>query len=258
MASPIATFVSGSLLDPLDLGVGRFPGSLLFASPIRCSGALLVTDALVGISVEPPALFDLDPTPLLFHARERGDEPLNDSPDARRRGWARLVLFASYLRPEPLEVPGLKALLGDAFKPGLRSLKAHFGLYPFRWKPGWRSRCPALMGDDEPCLQVAPVLERLVLPRAQTAMLQWLDQLSTQADLRWLVPAHYSAPLVFDQKRIQQLKVELTERSWASSSDNWEFLGSIDRRLLQLGVASSINPDQNDQRLSSSSGSIAI
>ena len=80
------------------------------------------------------------------------------------------------------------------------------------------------------------MLERLVLPRAQTAMLQWLDQLSTRADLRWLVPAHYSAPLVFDQKRIQQLKVELTERSWASSSDNWEFLGSIDRRLLQLGV----------------------
>ena len=220
-------------LGPLDLGVGRFQEVSCLHRP---SGALLVTDALVGISVEPPALFDLDPTPLLFHARERGDEPLNDSPDARRRGWARLVLFASYLRPEPLEVPGLKALLGDAFKPGLRSLKAHFGLYPFRWKSGWQAAARSLMGDDEPCLQVAPVLERLVLPRAQTAMLQWLDQLSTQADLRWLVPAHYSAPLVFDQKRIQQLKVELTERSWASSSDNWEFLGSIDRRLLQLGV----------------------
>ena len=63
-------------LGPLDLGVGRFQEVSCLHRP---SGALLVTDALVGISAEPPALFDLDPTPLLFHARERGDEPLIDS-----------------------------------------------------------------------------------------------------------------------------------------------------------------------------------
>ena len=60
----------------------------------------------------PQRCFDLDPTPLLFHARERGDEPLSDSAEARRRGWARLVLFASYLRPEPLEVPALPSCYG--------------------------------------------------------------------------------------------------------------------------------------------------
>ena len=32
---------------------------------------------------------DADPTPLLFHARERGDEPLQDTPESRRRGWWR-------------------------------------------------------------------------------------------------------------------------------------------------------------------------
>ena len=220
-------------LGPLDLGVGRFQEVSCLHRP---SGALLVTDALVGISAEPPALFDLDPTPLLFHARERGDEPLTDSVEARRRGWARLVLFASYLRPEPLEVPGLLELLRDAFKPGLRSLKAHFGLYPFRWKAGWQAAADGLIGTDEPKLQVAPVLERLVLPRAQSALLDWLRQLSELSELLWLVPAHYSAPLAFDQQVRQQLLSDLSDRNWASSSDNWEFLGSIDQRLLELGV----------------------
>ena len=80
------------------------------------------------------------------------------------------------------------------------------------------------------------MLERLVLPRAQSALLDWLRQLSGNSELRWLVPAHYSAPLAFDQQRIKQLLAELNGRNWASSSDNWEFLGSIDQRLLDLGV----------------------
>ena len=199
-----------------------------------------MTDALVGISADPPALFDLDPTPLLFHARERGDEPLTDSAEARRLGWARLVLFASYLRPEPLEVPGFVELLRDAFKPGLRSAKTHFGLYPFRWKVGWQTAAAGLMGNEAPRLQVAPVLERLVLPRAQEALLSWLHKLIGLAELRWLVPAHYSAPLTFTPATVQQLIASLQERQWASSSKNWEFLGSIDQRLLDLGVV----PDQ--------------
>ena len=224
-------------LGPLDLGVGRFQEISCLHRP---SGALLVTDALVGISAEPPALFDLDPTPLLFHSRERGDEPLTDSPEARRRGWARLVLFASYLRPEPLEVPTLKEVLRHAFRPGLRTAKAHFGLYPFQWRSGWQEAATVLTGADAPLLQVAPVLERLVLPRAQSALLTWLEQVAQCDGLRWLVPAHYSAPLVFTSEQCMQLIGALQERSWAPDTGNWSFLSSIDQRLLELGVV----PDQ--------------
>ncbi|MEC8688697.1 MAG: DUF4336 domain-containing protein [Cyanobacteriota bacterium] len=220
-------------LGPLDLGVGRFQEISCFHRP---SGSLLVTDALVGISAEPPALFDLDPTPLLFHARERGDEPLTDSPEARRRGWARLVLFASYLRPEPLEVPTLKEVLRHAFCPGLRSAKAHFGLYPFQWKPGWEAAAAELMGEAEPKIQVAPVLERLVLPRAKESLLDWLEQLGQWSDLRWLVSAHYSAPIGFTADTVRSLHQAISGRPWAPSSSNWEFLGSIDQRLVDLGV----------------------
>ncbi len=220
-------------LGPLDLGVGRFQEVSCLHRP---SGALLVTDALVGISSEPPKVFDHDPTPLLFHARERGDQPLDDTPDNRRRGWARLVLFASYLRPEPLDVPGLLQVIQQAFRPGLRSARTHFGLYPFAWKPGWRDSADALMGVDQPRLQVAPVLERLVLPRERQALLTWLAQLEQLADLRWLVPAHYSAPLAFSRQQVLQLREHLLTRPWAPSEGNWEFLGSIDQTLLDLGV----------------------
>ena len=220
-------------LGPLDLGVGRFQEISCFHRP---SGALLVTDALVGISAEPPSLFDLDPTPLLFHARERGDQPLNDTPDARRRGWARLVLFASYLRPEPLAVPSLPDVLRHAFRPGLRSATAHFGLYPFQWTSGWEAAAAALMGEAEPKIQVAPVLERLVLPRAKESLLDWLEQLGQWSDLRWLVSAHYSAPIGFTANTLRSLVQDMTERPWAPSTSNWEFLGSIDQRLLDLGV----------------------
>jgi len=220
-------------LGPLDLGVGRFQEISCLHQP---SGALLVTDALVGLDAQPPAVFDADPTPLLFHARERGDDPLVDSAEARRRGWARLVLFASYLRPEPLEIPGLADLFRHAFQPGLRSARAHFGLYPFAWQDHWQEAAAALMGTEGARLQVAPVLERLVLPRARQELLSWLERVECLADLRWLVPAHYSAPLPFTAARVASLRHELLQRPWAPSEGNWRFLSDVDQRLLQLGL----------------------
>ena len=103
-------------LGPLDLGLGTFMEVACFH---RTCGALLITDALVAIPPEPPEIFSLDPTPLLFHARERGDEPLQDSPEARRKGWQRVVLFANYLRPEPLTVPKLAEIFEARHGPRL-------------------------------------------------------------------------------------------------------------------------------------------
>jgi hypothetical protein len=92
------------------------------------------------------------------------------------------------------------------------------------------------MGDAEPKIQVAPVLERLVLPRAKESLLDWLEQLGQWSDLRWLVSAHYSAPISFTANTLRSLVQDLIERPWAPSTSNWEFLGSIDQRLLDLGV----------------------
>ena len=85
-------------------------------------------------------------------------------------------------------------------------------------------------------LQVAPVLERLVLPRARQALLRWLDELASLKAMRWLVPAHYSAPIAFSPHRSEELCSQLNTDNWAPSDANWAFLSSIDQRLLKLGV----------------------
>jgi hypothetical protein len=219
-------------LGPLDLGLGSF---LEVACLDRASGALLVTDALVAIPPEPPPVFALDPTPLLFHARERGCEPLLDDPERRRRGWQRLVLFANYLRPAPLDVPPLAEVLRDAFAPGCRDPRSHFGLYPFRWRQDWQREAEALMAA-EPRPQVAAVLERLVFPRQRTALLAWLRQLAGLEGVRWLVPAHYAAPVPIDGAGIGALAEALERRSWAPDQGSWAFLAGIDRALVRSGL----------------------
>jgi hypothetical protein len=75
-----------------------------------------------------------------------------------------------------------------------------------------------------------------VLPRAQQAINVWLQQLESRSDLRWLIPAHYSAPLTFTAQQAAALRTELQQKNWAPNEGNWSFLGSIDQRLLKLGV----------------------
>ena len=89
------------------------------------------------------------------------------------------------------------------------------------------------MGDPSPRLQVAPVLERLVLPRARQALLGWLDELARLESMRWLVPAHYSAPLAFTPEIVSAFKAELLQRPWAPDQGSWDFLAGIDTTLLR-------------------------
>ena len=92
------------------------------------------------------------------------------------------------------------------------------------------------MGVEEPRLQVAPVLERLVLPRARKAIEQWLEQVLALDGLQWLVPAHYSAPLRFTSDVASSFLAEVRDRTWAPSDKSWTFLGDLDQQLLERGV----------------------
>ncbi len=220
-------------LGPLDIGLGRFQEVACFHKP---SGALFVTDALVGIEEEPPAIYELDPTPLLFHSRDRGDQPLVDSLEARRRGWARLVLFASFLRPSQLDIPPISEVLRFSFRSGVRTPKAHFGIFPFAWKEDWEESAKKLLGKKRPLLQVAPVLERLIFPRAKESLFDWLNQLERLKGLKWLISAHYSPIVSCDGYRIRDLKKRIESRPWADSNDDYKFLGGVDKLLLKFGV----------------------
>jgi len=220
-------------LGPIDIGLARFQEICCFHKP---SKSLLVTDALVGIEDTPPEIFDLDPTPLLFHSREKGSEELIDTPIARKKGWLRLVLFASYLRPEKLEIPKIKEIVGNSFRPNLRNRRAHFGIYPFSWQKGWELSAKKLVGKNTPLIQIAPVIERLVFPRAKKAFTSWLNKIENLQGISWLISAHYSGKIRFSRNEIKLLKNNINKTEWAQSDGDYQFLGWLDQKLLKIGV----------------------
>lgn len=228
-------------LGPLDLGLGTF---LEVACLDLTTGSLLVTDALVSISAEPPPVFDLDPTPLLFYARDGGSELLIDSPENRMRGWLRIVLFANYFRPSCIEVPPLPELLAQMGREGCRSARAHFGFYPFRWSEDWQIEAAGLLCDGNPAqpVRLAPVLERLVFPRARTAFQVWLRKLARLDEIQHLIAAHYDAPIPLGVTQLQAYASVLETAEWAPSKGPWTTLARIDEALLNLGV---VSPSKN-------------
>ena len=220
-------------LGPIDIGLARFQEICCFHKP---SKSLLVTDALVGIEETPPELFDLDPTPLLFHSREKGSEELIDTPMARRKGWLRLVLFASYLMPEKLEIPKINEIFGNSFKPNLRNKRAHFGIYPFSWQKGWELSAMKIVGKKTPLIQIAPVLERLVFPRARKAYISWLNKVESLQGISWLISAHYCGKVRFSKYEIKSLKDKINKSNWANNEGDFSFLSWLDQKLLEIGV----------------------
>ena len=230
---PYEDFCEWISLGPIDIGLARFQEICCFHKP---SKSLLVTDALVGIEETPPELFDLDPTPLLFHSRDKGSEELIDTPMARRKGWLRLVLFASYLMPEKLEIPKIKEIFGNSFKPNLRNKRAHFGIYPFSWQKGWELSAMKIVGKKTPLIQIAPVLERLVFPRARKAYISWLNKVESLQGISWLISAHYCGKVRFSKYEIKSLKDKINKSDWANNEGDFSFLSWLDQKLLDIGV----------------------
>jgi len=220
-------------LGPLHLGLGTF---LEVACFDRLTGSLIVTDALVSIPKTPLSVFDLDPLPLLFHAREKGFEPILDTPEMRQKGWLRIVLFANYLRPQSLQIRPLFDCLRDSFSPGCRQPKLHFGFYPFQWQPDWQSEAEELLATPSALLLVAPVLQRLVFPRAQVLLLAWIHRLANLPGLCRLISAHYDSPVDCGPQQLEILASRLLQKPSSPNQGSWATLALIDDLLLKNGI----------------------
>ena len=93
--SPLADEFEYQIIK-IKLSAGYFVEVALLHKP---SQTLLLTDSLVQIPLQPPAIIELDSFPLLFHARETALDKLDDTPVNRLKGWQRICLFALYFRP---------------------------------------------------------------------------------------------------------------------------------------------------------------
>jgi Domain of unknown function (DUF4336) len=241
--APFADQFDYAILDPIYLGPGKFAEVVFFH---KRSHTLLVTDIVISIPEDPPAIVQLDPYPLLFHAKDKASDIVADNQDNRRKGWQRISLFALYFRPSALDVVELGQLLPDARKAPERSSKAYFGLFPFKWQENWGRSFDALRGDGR--LFVAPVLQTLILNRAPRETIDWANQVASW-DFHWIIPCHFDSPIKAEPHQFRQAFSFLEKQSTADlfSSNysliekDFQTLRDIDQGLKKSGI---VPPDK--------------
>lgn len=239
--TPFADEFDYAILGPINLRTGRFEEVAFFH---RRSRTLLVTDSVVSVPAEPPAIVQLDPYPLLFHAKDSSADPIADTPENRRKGWQRITLFAFYFRPSVLDVMEFGEMVRDARQGSDRSRKAYFGLYPFQWQPGWVRSFEALRGDGR--LFVAPILQTLILNRDPKETLKWASQVALWQFER-IIPCHLKAPINATPQQFRQAFSFLEKSPVVSAGtfnsntyplleEDFQLLRELDRELNRLGI----------------------
>jgi len=182
-------------LDHVSLGVLKPKGPGGFAETAffhRATGTLLVTDAVVKVEDEPPAIINEDPRALLYHARDDMFQVVRDSPANRRKGWRRMVLFGLTFQPAGIKIlPTLDALKKTKDVPlemkalGEGAIPLDPGFYPWEWVKDDMPSFKKLQGG----LLVAPILQKLILNREPQKVLDWADKVA-KWPIKRIIPCH--------------------------------------------------------------------
>ncbi len=220
-------------VGPIRLSLKPYTEVALYHRETR---SLLALDTIVSIPIDPPDVVAQDPYPLLFHARESAAEAPKDTPETRRKGWARIALFTFYFRPEALNVPSASKALKAAKQASDRSRKNYFGLYPFEWEENWHQSFETLRANGQ--LRVAPILQTLIFNRGPEAALNWVERIA-QWDFEQIIPCHFSAPIKATPQEFRQAFIFLNRPNagnWSGYNHDFpmadlEALGQIDQQL---------------------------
>ncbi len=222
----------------LDINLGR--GSFVEVAVLhKRSRTLLVTDAVVSVPENPPAILQLDPYPLLFHARDNARQVIDNNEANRRKGWQRISLFAIYFRPSALETISFGQALKNAIKAPDHSAKAYFGLFPFRWQEDWKQSFDALRGQGRPF--VAPILQTLIFPQAPRQVLDWADKIATW-DFERIIPCHFDAPIEVNPHQFRSCFAFLEKKpseneSYLLPEEDFKFIRELEANLIRYGIA---------------------
>jgi hypothetical protein len=235
---PFADEFDYAILGPISLGLGPFEEVALFH---KASQTLLLTDTLVSVPQTPPDIVQLDPYPLLFHAKDNVTDGIEDTIANRIKGWQRISLFGFYFRPSALDIVALPQAVRDAKRAGDRTRKAYFGLYPFAWKPDWQRSFEALRGNGRPF--VAPILQQLILNRAPQETLDWAYQVASW-NFQRIIPSHFDAPIAAGPQQFlsafaflkQQPATEASVNGGMLPDADFELLKELEQGLVKLGI----------------------
>ena len=193
--APWSDDIEHIVLDPLiPPGVGGFSETAFFH---KKSQTLLVTDLVINVDAEPPAIIQDDPRALLYHARDTQSDIIEDTKANRLKGWRRMVLFGLGFQPGGIQIrdtfeaiknlkyvsPEMKKLGAGAIpldggkcprnsipcsctishvllndSLSFFSLSCTSGLYPWDWVKSEMPNFKALQGG----VFVAPILQKLI------------------------------------------------------------------------------------------------
>lgn len=238
-------------LGPIGLGLGTFEEIAFYH---RRSRTLLVADSVVSVPDEPPEIAQLDPYPLLFHAKDEVSDRILDTPEHRRKGWHRISLFAFYFRPSALDIVQFWPSVWDTRLARDRSKKAYFGWYPFNWKPDWKASFEALRGNGR--MFVAPILQRLILNRAPQETLEWAERVA-KWEFERVIPCHFDAPINASPRQFQSAFAFLEQHPSAGADPyarlperDFDLLNEIEQVLIKRGITP---PSKTAENISSSS-----
>lgn len=233
--APFAEDFDYAILGPIDLGLGKFAEVAFFH---KRSHTVLITDTIVSVPAEPPAIVQLDPYPLLYHAKDQAFDMITDTPANRLKGWQRVTLFALYFSPSVLEVPTWSQVWRDAKKAPERSRKAYFGFFPFQWRENWQDSFDILRGNGR--IFVAPILQSLILNRAPQETINWADKVA-KWDFQWIIPCHFDAPIKAEPQQFRQAFAFLEKQPVGGFvSSNSYLLPEGDFKLLR-GIYTGLN-----------------
>jgi hypothetical protein len=229
--TPFANEFDYAILGPIDLGLGPF-SEVAFLH--RRSRTLLVTDSVVSVPKEPPAIVQLDPYPLLYHARDRVTDIVSDTPENRCKGWQRVSLFTFYFRPSAVDIVDFVPSIRDAWKAPDHSRKALFGWFPFQWKNGWQRSFEALRSSK---LIVAPILQTLILNRAPKTVIDWANRVSSW-NFERLISCHLDAPIDATSEEFRQAFgfLEKQSQSRALPEEDFQLLKELEQGLIRTKV----------------------
>jgi Domain of unknown function (DUF4336) len=228
--TPFADEFDYAILGPIDLGLRPF---VEVAFLHRRSRTLLVTDTVVSVPEEPPAIVQLDPYPLLYHARESACDRIEDTPTNRRKGWKRITLFSFYFGPSALEIMDLGESIKAARQAPDHSRKAFWGWFPYRWKANWERSFEALRGNGR--LFVAPILQRLILNRAPEETLAWANRVANWSFDR-IISCHLESPIEATPQQFRQAFTFLENDTSSLPEEDFKLLKEVEEGLIKTGI----------------------
>lgn len=153
------------------------------------SKTLIVTDTVLEVTEEVPEICELEPSPLLYHARDTVTDVVTDTPETRKIGWRRVALFGLFFTPSAIDIKD-----GDvAFKERRPDINSDFiGIYPWDWVRDEKASFDALRGG----LLVAPILQTLILNRHPIEVLDFANAVA-KWDIERIIPAHFKNDLKY-------------------------------------------------------------